>query len=331
MTLHRIRLLPRSPWRTPWHADTLTGMLCVTAARGRGADWLHAQLIEPMLAGEPPFVLSDACPGDWLPLPMVLRLQDLSDPSQRKALKQARWLHRQDFLDARIGRHPPIDHWLPDPFHHEPRRHNTLSRYNDASLQEGGLFTCEEFVYSTPPGSEAPPSLTLYAWVADPNALDLLLDLLHELSLSGFGTDTATGRGQFSLVDEPSPDPELADFPPQANALISLSTFQPARNDPTEGAWEAFPRFGKLAPDLAVSDVRKHTFILLRPGACFQSNAPRPFLGHALPMVQILPKVTCDDLRSRNIDLIHPAFGLVVPALLAFDQQQQSCFVSTVP
>ena len=292
-------------------------MLCATAARGWGADWLRAQLIEPMLAGEPPFVLSDACPGDWLPLPMVLRLQDVSDPSQRKVLKQARWLNRQDFLDARAGRCPPPERWLPDPFQIDSRRHNTLGRHSDSSLDEGGLFTREEVFFSASSFSnDLPASFSLYASVANPNALDLLLDLLHELALTGFGADAATGRGQFSLEPDPTPEPDLEAAPPDSNALISLSTFQPAPGNPTEGAWEAFPRFGKLGPDLGVHDVRKHTLILLRPGACFVSLQRAPFLGHALPMNHILPLATCAELQNRSVEVIHPAFGLVVPAMI---------------
>lgn len=317
MTLHRIRIRPRSPWRTPWHADTLSGMLCATAARGWGASWLRVHLIEPMLDGAPPFILSDACPGDRLPLPMVLRLQEVPDPTRRKALKQARWLDRADFLHARCGGSPDTGRWRPDPYLVESRRHNTLGRDTDASLDEGGLFTREEVTLNATTPNDDLATLSIYARVADADALDLLVDLLDEMALTGFGADTATGRGQFERIDEPLPEAELETPPSGTNALILLSTFQPAPGDPTDGLWEAFPRFGKLGPDLGVRDVRKRTAILFRPGACFLCPEPRPFLGHALTMDQILPDPTRDELRAREIEVIHPAFGLAVPASIS--------------
>lgn len=317
MTLHRLTLRPRSPWRTPWQADTLLGMLCVTAARTQGADFLSRHILDPMRAGEPPFVLSDAFPGDWLPIPAALRLADLSQQAgvDRKRLKRARWLARDDFLAARAGRIPSLDRWRLDPFQQELRRHNTLARDSDASQEEGGLFAREDVTWNG--GHDTPePTLSLYARTRDPDALDLLVDLLAELALTGYGADVATGRGQFDLVDGPQPDLELDTAPPDADALIVLSTFQPAPGDPVDGAWEAFPRFGKLGPDLGLDDVRKHTLILFRPGACFRADGPRPVLGHALPMHRILPALATAQLLARGIDVIHPAFGLTIPAHL---------------
>ena len=41
--LHRITLTPRSPWRTPWQADTLFGMLCWACARAEGPAALRGE------------------------------------------------------------------------------------------------------------------------------------------------------------------------------------------------------------------------------------------------------------------------------------------------
>src|SRR5207248_9285065 len=76
MNLSRFRLVPESPWRTPWQSDTLAGLLCWMCARTEGDAVLRRQIIEPALEGRPPFVLSDAFPGDWLPLPAAIRLLD---------------------------------------------------------------------------------------------------------------------------------------------------------------------------------------------------------------------------------------------------------------
>lgn len=327
MTLHRLTLGPRSPWRTPWQADTLLGSLCAVCARVHGPDVLRDRLIEPMLDGNPPFVLSDAFPGDLLPMPVWLRLVHWPGDVDRKLLKRARWMSPSAFNLARAGGVPPIADLLSDEavFLHHTRQHNTLDRATDATLtaeQGGGLYNRPETLLLEPDHH-----LSLYFRILQPDTADLLLDLLHDLSLTGFGADVATGRGQFDIQQDPEPVPEL-DAPPDtsggasqniANAVISLSTFQPGPSDPTLGLWESFPKFGKIGPDLGLTDVRKNTLILFKPGACFHADTPAPqkgWLGRAVPMTQLLPSDSAQTLAQRGINLIHPAFGLTVPARL---------------
>ncbi len=342
MTLHRLQLRPRSPWRTPWQADTLTGMLLVTCARTHGPEGLRHRLIDPMLAGSPPFVLSDACPGDLLPMPLWLRLHPPSDPAQpsavdRKSLKNKRWLTPSAFEQAQQGKPPPLDSLVADDdlFLHHASQHNTLSRLTDTTgLSDSGLapfaraqtmLQARQVNDPSKPGSSLPqqPCLSVYFRILDPDtqaAADLLLDLFHELSLTGFGADTSTGRGQFDILGDPQPMPQLDNPTTNAsapsNALVSLSTFQPGPLDPTDGLWESFPKFAKLAPELAnvAGDHRKNTLILFKPGACFRADpAQHRFLGRAIPMNQLLPAHAAQALSQQSINLIHPAFALTVP------------------
>ena len=215
--LHRIALHPRSPWRTPWQADTLAGALLATCARTHGVATLRDKLIDPMLAGTPPFVLSDALPGDLLPMPIHFRLHRYPDGTNLKAVKRARWLAPEAFAKARAGIAPLLDQLIADNavFHDSARHHNTLSRLTDTSSKEEedsaiGLYQKSDTLLVT---SAEHRHLTLYFRFADPVAGDLLLDLLHELSLTGFGADVSTGRGQFDLDANPPPAPEL-DSPP---------------------------------------------------------------------------------------------------------------------
>jgi len=319
MPLYRLRLLPRSPWRTPWQADTLTGVLCAACARTRGPDFLRSNLIEPMLAGQPPFVLSDAFPGKLLPIPVVLRLAEWPDGVDSKILKRARWLSPDDFATARAGRLPSVNRLVSEDavLLTESTRHNTLARDSDASLEEGGLFSRPDTLLRT--AQDGGACLTLYFRTADDNATGLLLDLLHELALTGFGADVATGRGQFKVLGDPELMPGLDAAPAGTNAVVCLSTFQPAPGDPADGFWDAFAKFGKLGPDLGLSDVRKRTLILFRPGACFPVGSPRPYLGRAIPMDQLLASNIAAELRARKIEVIHPAFGLALPAKLSLE------------
>jgi len=323
--LHRLKLVPSSPWRTPWQADTLAGALLATCARTHGPQFLRDKLIEPMLAGQPPFVLSDALPGDLLPFPIHLRLHRYPDGTNLKAVKRARWLAPDDFSRARGGIPPPAEALLPDSavFRDETRQHNTLSRLTDTSARDAdddshsaiGIFQKADTLLLQ---SGEPKSLTLLFRFASPDAGNLLLDLLHELSLTGFGADISTGRGQFDLPSDPTPAPELDTPPANANAVVSLSTFQPGPHDPTSGYWDAFPKFGKLGPDHALENLQvfKNTLILFRPGAVFHTNRSSPFLGHAVNTESLFPPDVVRSLLARNLRIIHPAFGLMVPLQL---------------
>jgi CRISPR-associated protein Csm4 len=274
-------------------------------------------IVEPALAGEPPFVLSDAFPGDLLPLPIVLRLHDWPG-DRRKAVKRARYLRPAHFEQARAGEVPPVDALLGDPLVEHARQHNTLSRLTDTTGEEGSLFTRPDLMLPGPEagGLDGADYLSVYFRAADAAAADLLISLLEELADTGFGADAATGRGQFELVGGPEPAGWLDEPPQGANGVTTLSTFQPTTDDPMAGLWEAFTKFGKLGPGFGLGEVRKNPLVLLRPGACFLTPAPRPVLGRAVPMEQLLPVPATEELRRRAVEVIHPAFGLAVPARL---------------
>ena len=133
MQLYTIKIRPRSPWRTPWQADTLMGALCTTCARCLGVEVLRAKLIDPMREGSPPFVLSDAFPGDLLPIPTTLRLAELPAGVDVKVVKRAKWLSSADFRNACLGEQLASHAFLPDLVLSAVSRHNTLSRTSACS------------------------------------------------------------------------------------------------------------------------------------------------------------------------------------------------------
>ena len=344
MDLFRLKLLPRSPWRTPWQADTLTGLLCAICARLRGADVLREELINPMLEGKPPFVLSDACPGDLLPVPISVRLWDAWPHEKIKTVERARWIAPATFDRLRQSEPPPLDEPLPklvsdeDLLLTDVRHHNTLSRLTDTTGEaESGLtiFSKPDIHLRTRNTKEAPNSylngkdyLSVYFRVATPSAKDLLLHLFNALAETGFGADIATGRGQFEIIastermPNPEPMPNLDATPSNASAVICLSTFQPGPKDPTDGLWDAFSKSGKLGPDLGLENAHTHkrTLILFRPGACFRTESHPPYLGRAIPMDQLLLSEVSTGLCARGINIIHPAFGLAIPAKLSWEK-----------
>ncbi|MBX6364784.1 MAG: hypothetical protein IRZ00_13020 [Gemmatimonadetes bacterium] len=320
--LYRIRIRPRGPWRTPWQADTLAGLLCWMCARTEGGDVLRARITEPMLEGAPPFVLSDAFPGDLLPMPLAVRQAEWA-PADRKLVKRARWLRPAAFERARRGEAlGTADLVLESPIAEHDHTRNTLGRLNDTTGESGSLFTLAEARLDPRAAAMGGADwLSVYVRV-QADAADLLLGLFEELAGVGFGADAAVGKGAFDFPDG-APDLEPVDFPadpqPEAASVIVLSTFQPARSDPVRGIWEAFTKCGVLGPSLGLDEkqVRKRPLLLVRPGACFQAPAGAPgFLGRAVPMDELLPPDPSARLRARGIEVVHPAFGLTVPASL---------------
>jgi CRISPR-associated protein Csm4 len=303
--LYRLRLRPTSPWRTPWQSDTLCGMLCWAAARCDGPDVLAQQILQPALAGCPRFVLSDAFPGDWLPVPMTVRLQNWP-ADNRKAVKRARWLPPDAFRRAQCGESLASDDVVAENgIRSFVQLRNTIGRTSNTTSDGGGLFG--DRLYAL----EATTELSVYARVAE-GFERRLLALFRELEQTGFGSDCSIGKGQFEIASDLESHPEL-DSIGESNGVFVLSTFQPGPNDPTDGYWEAFTKYGKLGPDFGLENVFKRPLVMFRPGACFRGSS-QAFVGRGIPMSEILADDAVAQLSSRGIDVCQLAFGLAVPA-----------------
>ena len=306
MKLYRFRIIPESAWRTPWQSDTLSGMLCGTIAGLEGNDALRKKVIEPALAGRPPFVVSDAFPGDWLPVPASLRLLDCP-PEQRKDVKRCRWLARESFEAMQRGQPLSIQDLIRESgFHEFTHLHNTIGRASNTTSDGGDLFSREETLLA-----EDQKHLTVYVRIAyDFRAL--FWNAVCGLAFGGYGADRSTGKGQFRIDGELEPADHFDNID-QANGLQVLSTFQPGPTDPTDGAWDAFTKYGKLGPEFGLDNIFKRPLILFKPGASFRTPTTRPWVGRAIRMRDLLSPDTSDTLHSRGIEVVHYAFGLALP------------------
>ncbi|MBI3462703.1 MAG: hypothetical protein HY000_06530 [Planctomycetes bacterium] len=267
---------------------------------------MRQQMIEPALAGRPPFVLSDAFPGDWLPVPAAVRLLD-SPAEQRKTVKQAKWVSQRSFGRLQCGELPTLVDLIHDSGIREyTQLRNSIGRSSNTMTESGGLFPTDESVLDT--GSDC---LTIYARVTT-EFFERFWHLVQELAQWGFGSDRSAGKGQFRLGSQLESANEL-DAPVAADAFAVLSTFQPADSDPTDGAWDAFTKYGKLGPDFGLDNVFKRPLIMCRPGACFHGQAPRGWIGRAIPMQELLPEDVVHHLNGTGTYIVHWAFGLSVP------------------
>jgi CRISPR/Cas system CSM-associated protein Csm4 (group 5 of RAMP superfamily) len=306
MELFSFKLLPDSPWLTPWQSDTLAGLLCWTAARTRGGDWLRREIIEPAFTAHPPFVVSDAFPSDWLPVPITLRLGDWT-PEQRKPVRRSRWLRHESFRAWQRGEQISVDQLISrDGLFGYSQLRNCIGRATGTTGGAGGLFPKDEWVLD-----RDAKHLIVYARI-DSSFRGTFYDLLSELSQSGFGADASAGKGQFRVGSALEPAGQLDDIT-EPNGCTVLSTFQPSDTDSTNGLWETFTKYGKLGPDFGLENVFKRPLVMLRPGACFRSPTPRGWIGRAIPTHELFDSETTNTLNGRGASVVQYAFGLALP------------------
>ena len=303
--LVRVRLRPLGVWTTPWQADSLMGAMACAWARSRGQDALRRDFLDPWLAGEPAFVISDAFPGDSLPAPANLPLWNWS-LDKRKAVKKHRWLTAGDFRRVQMGTKPNL----------EPpglsvrdriRLRNSVSRTSSSAGDGGDLFEVPFSDLTNPDGH-----LTVFARTSH-NGMEILTQALELLGCTGYGADASVGHGAFELCEEPTSCPDLDDIP-DADGFISLSTFQPMSTDPADGFWRVFVKYGKLAPELHDNAVFKRPQVMLEAGACFHTcHHPEPFYGGAIGPERLLSDRARSSLAAVDIHPVQAAFALAVP------------------
>ena len=306
-TLARLNLKPLGVWTTPWQADSLMGALACSWARSYGPDALRRDFLDPWLAGEPPFVVSDAFPGDSLPAPHGLSLWWDWPVEKRKEVKKGRWLTPADFLLVQRGQRPALD---PTSVHFRDhvRLRNSVSRITGAAGHDGGLF---EVPYSDL--SEPDRGLNIYVR-ASRSGMKTLMQALGMLGRTGYGADASVGHGGFELNEGPQPCPELVDVP-AADAFISLSTYQPVATDPVDGFWRILVKYGKLAPEFHDTAVFKRPQVMLQAGACFQTGSfPRPYYGGPIGPDRLLAPADRQSLAILGVHPVQAAFALAVPA-----------------
>ena len=307
-TLVQLKLQPLGVWTTPWQADSLLGAMACAWARSQGHDALRRDFLDPWLAREPRFVISDAFPGDSLPAPAGLPLWWDWPAEKRKDVKKCRWMTTADFCRIQGGQKPNLE----DPgisIHDRVRLRNTISRASNTTGAAGELFEVPYSNLSKPEGN-----LTVFARVSS-DGMRILVEALEMLGWTGYGADASVGHGCFEVDGDPTPCSELDNIP-GADGFISLSTFQPALTDPTDGFWRLFVKYGKLAPELHIAAVYKRPQVMLAAGACFRTERlPKPFYGTPIGPERLLSKRARESLAARGIHPVQAAFGLAVPVI----------------
>jgi hypothetical protein len=304
--LYRLKIEPLSAWRTPWHADTLSGMLCWMCARRDGGQRLRDEILEPALAGRPPFVLSDLCPGNLLPAPAIIQRYEWP-PLFRKLVRRAKWITPAGFRMVQRCEPPDVRMLSRDGgIRSHAELHRSIGRASGSTAGGGQVFVTESNYLEQDVGT-----LSLYVRTTETYA-SRLLSLVEELSLTGYGAGASTGKGHFQLASELEPMPQFDAIEKPVGRIV-LSTFQPAAGDPVEGYWDSFVKFGKLGPDFGLANVHKRPLVMLRPGAMFVAPGASNFVGRAVPTTELLSEDTINRLSDHTAQPVQLAFGLTVP------------------
>lgn len=312
----RIRLL--SPVGTPWQSDTIFGHLAWHVAYGCAGMTIE-EFLAPFREGRPPFVLSDGFPDGLLPRPFLPALSDASRDRQEyartKRKEKALLVSQEDFQKIRRGEvsaWEPVDH----PWRQFDILHASINRLtgtttapeaeeSETPATEGHLFATRLSVpeRKIEEGKSEVALLSVYLRAEDPWG-ERVPEMLADLARVGFGRDKSSGCGAFEVIDVQPFDgfAPLAD----ANAFISLSSYCPARHDPTRGRWKIRLKYGKLGENAGGANPFKRPLIQFEPGAVFITHGPpRPFYGRAV-----------ENIAPAMPEAIQCCFTLAVPCVV---------------
>ncbi len=283
---YRWTLRQRSPF-THWPtSDLLMGQLA-WAYRECYAEESMPAWLQRFREQDPPFVVSDAWPGDTLPRPAgfpygAVRVSGEDKPAliqilqRRKQWKGARLLHSEDFWEIAQGGGEGKS-WNGEP---EPVMVQTLHTGVDRRIggaMDGALFTRE--------GVWSRALLRIYIW-AEPDS-DVQM-LARVLAYQGIGGEISRGFGQVDWV-------EWRDWAwpavPEANGEIWLGHGVPSADHWNEGFYQLHTKYGRVwGPQYA--SPWKVPILQVQPGAAWWTRSPwKGWAGRALSRVAEAPEV----------------------------------------
>lgn len=284
-----IRIATYSSTLTPFQADTIFGHLCWVVAYQESDIGLQ-KFLEPFRDGEPPFVISDGFLAGHLPKPLSAEF-GIDDPFERKEIKRIEFLAEEDFHRVRSGEKFKL---LPADISIKiiSVPHNTVSRLTNTTLDEGGVYSLEETFI---------PEIDIYLKVINDEWKNLVIELFKELSKAGYGRKKSIGKGKFSVGEIKGYN---FDDVKDANGFVTLSSFCPNENDPTEGLYKTFIKCGKLGEEFTYcGNPFKKPLIMIKTGSVFTTNGQsKPFYGRMI-----------ESIAPAKPEVVHYGYAFAVP------------------
>ncbi|OPX90695.1 MAG: hypothetical protein A4E53_00872 [Pelotomaculum sp. PtaB.Bin104] len=286
METYCLKLRLNGGFITSLQADTVFGGLCWLIRYREGIESLQLML-EDFRSGSPWFVLSNACPGDLLPKPLIkvnrfvptTRDEQLKQAIEGKRLKKIEYLTREEFISLISGAGPVLED-REKPIRCISTLHNQISRICGSTADGGQLFEqTENYINQKDKNNQEQDYLSIYIKLREPGLRDWLLDQFCLLGQTGIGKRKSTGKGSFSVIEMEQCD--LFENIKEPNGYLSLSNFVPAPGDPTEGHYRIFVKYGKLGEEYALTSYPfKHPLLMIQTGSVFFTKGEvRPFYG----------------------------------------------------
>ena len=273
---YRITIKPAGSIGTPWQSDTVFGHLVWLVAMKEGNDAAQS-FLEPFLDGDPPFILSDGFPGECLPVPMVdyggtvSHAHSFEEYVRFKKTKKAQFITTDSFTQARKDKNLRSG-FINEPYSTVEILHASLNRNTNSTGDGGQLFSTHETFLE-----KIHKTFSVYTRCKQGEDI-MIRDLFGRLSMTGYGRDKSTGTGAFDIESiEP-----FDGFSPidGSDGFISLSSFVPAENDPTDGRWRMRIKRGFLGEQAGSGNPFKRPLIQFEPGAVFKTETePKPWYG----------------------------------------------------
>jgi CRISPR-associated protein Csm4 len=280
--LYRTKFQLRSATISRWQADTLFGHLCWSLVRRKGEPALR-EFLQLYESRQPPVVLSDGFPADYLPRPKLPRI------ATSKTDDRAVWLTLTDFNSVRCGQAPsnprtPAN--LADCFSERLQPKNQIDRLTGTTGGEAGqLYELMEIRMR---------EVMVYWKIAD-GWQRTVEDFLFDLAQTGFGKRKSIGYGQIESGVTLELFDEGFEAVPKANGFVTLSRFVPHEDDPTDGCWETAAKYGKLGEEFATLTTPHSPFkkplIQLVCGSCFRDGQPREWYGRLIDKISTIEAV----------------------------------------
>jgi len=303
MKNYRLKIKPQSSFLTPWQADTIFGNLCWIMAWREGDDALK-EFLNEYKNGNPAFVMSDGVPGDLLPSPTHLSLAEQKEKGfdafkKAKELKKVSWLSLDVFESVRKG-NLEIEPFAPiKTFKTFTTLHSSINRITGTTGEEGSLFELPEYAVEQ-------NDISIYLKIKD-GWEDKVLALFKDLSLTGYGKKKSVGKGAFEIIGQLESFDRFDDFD-GSSGFMSLSNFVPAKNDPTNGFYKTFVKYGKLGGEFTYCGKPfKKPLMMLTAGSSFKVNGNmKPFYGRMV-----------EDIAPAKPEVVQYGYAFAVPVVIS--------------
>lgn len=319
MTYHDYHLVleQTSGLCTPLQADTIWGHFTSYLAQKDKA--LLERFIQTYRDKQPALIFSDGLPtivkkGNSIeccfPKPADISIR-VDNFKEQKKIKRMMWLTKDD-LDLVLADNIDEDfspEELIEVVSHTDM-HNQVSRTGQEDTQ---LYALPE-TWLSPMDKVATVVWSIFVRVRA-DFEERLSPYLNEFLSIGYGKKKNIGKGQFN-VELRNLDASLLPEIKKANAFIALSCYVPDENDPTEGYWQTFTKYGKTGEAISMLDGHiadnpfKSPIVMLKAGAVFKVNDGQinDYYG------------VCDLNEKQAIrheeNYIHPTLAFVIPYMM---------------